>query len=75
VSLGAILLSLYYILFWKNPHTRNLHLPLVRNSTITSVNGDNMKMTRTRTNKLQNAPKKVIPEKSFVAQKSPQELV
>jgi hypothetical protein len=29
VSLGAILLSLYYILFWKNPHTRNLHLPLV----------------------------------------------
>ena len=30
VSLGAILLSLYYILFWKNPHTQNLHLALVR---------------------------------------------
>ena len=26
VSLGAILLSLYYIFLWKNPHTRNYML-------------------------------------------------
>jgi len=39
VSLGAILLSLYYILFWKNPHTQNLHLTMVSENLL-SLNDD-----------------------------------
>ena len=34
VSLGAILLSLYYVFLWKNPHTHNIEKIMVREQKI-----------------------------------------